>query len=63
MPVADYRCDVCGTVTTEDVRVGETFEDAHDDQRYEQRRGCVGTFRRLWTAPHTGRGSSGEPAR
>jgi hypothetical protein len=63
MPLADYRCDRCGLVVEDDVALGEAFEDAHDDDRHELRPGCGGTFRRIWSAPHTGRGSAGEPPR
>lgn len=63
---ADYRCRECGVVQefVFDGPPPATHLSPHNEQATALfERQCLGAFDRLWTAPHTGRGSSGEPPR
>lgn len=59
---SDYRCVECGCVrefvfdyTPPHTVTGKLGKCEHFD--------CQGVWKRVWSAPHTGRGSSGEPPR
>lgn len=56
MPVADYRCRYCGIILELDTTIGQTIQIDHTDRDDP----CPGTLDRIWTPPHTGRGSNGE---
>jgi hypothetical protein len=63
MSAADYRCRECGI--TLDFYFEHTPPATHNGVEHVDEHGdaCRGTLDRVWTAPHTGRGSSGEPPR
>jgi hypothetical protein len=60
---ADFRCRECGVVREfwfEFALPAVHSVEAHEDSVGGR---CKGVFDRVWSAPHVGRGSSGEPAR
>lgn len=58
MPVADFRCRDCGIVLELDIGHGAVTDIIHHDAEDNK---CAGRMDRIWSAPHTGSGSSGEP--
>lgn len=56
-PVADYKCEECGDVLERPVTNGESFISMCD------KTGKNAVCKRIWSAPHLGSMSSGEPAR
>ncbi len=72
MPLARYRCVVCEQIQEFDTRVGsQCFHTCPCTKRnkffsrFRKKKYLEGLrlFNRVWDAPATGRGSSGEPGR
>lgn len=68
MRTANYRCQECGwqdefafDYTPPAIHTHTHLEPEMDSEM--RRTSCMGALRRVWTPPHTGRGSSGEPPR
>lgn len=63
MTKADYKCDGCGEVMerTNTDFANDQLPDAVLGWCDNRKEGAI--MRRVWSPPHTGSGSSGEPAR
>ena len=65
MSLVDYRCRECGYELEADYRVyGQVIDNAeHLTPSSEEEAVCLGRLDRVWSAPHMGAMSSGEPPR
>lgn len=66
MSLVDYRCRECGYELEADYRIyGQVIDNAEHipPADNEEHTVCLGRLDRVWTAPHMGSMSSGEPPR
>jgi len=61
MTTADYRCDACGEVVERDSSHFANGKLPETMVSYCDEKAASAIMRRIWTPPHTGPGSSGEP--